>query len=105
MLAPQIEETIVSTLPELASGATDLPSQKEFLEQALPPIIETYSAYFDELESIFPGRDDHKYAAFTHLLGIDLTETYAQYVYALGGGDFIVINRLVLSPRLEIHDD
>lgn len=104
LIAPGVDQTITETLPENPSGEHELPSQQEFYEQAIPLILETYAEYYGELTSIFPNRQDHKFAVFTNLVGIDLIETTAHLVYAFNGtDDYIVLAKIVITPKLETH--
>ena len=71
-VAPEVGQVIVDSLPGESSGAHGLPSQQEFYEQAIPLIRETFSVYFDELKSLVPGRDDHKFAVFASYTNPDI---------------------------------
>ena len=59
--------------------------------------------YFDELKSLVPGTDDHKFAVFADLVGIDLIEVTGHLVFGFGVPDYVLLVKMVITPDLGIY--
>jgi len=100
-VSPKVDGQISELFPIKPSGEHNLPSQHEFVTQAMPYVLETFATIFDSMRMPIPKHEDYRVANFENLT-VPLITVYARRIHSISIGlpdQIQLINIRIVAKR------
>ena len=106
VVSPKVDEQISELFPIKPSGEYNLPSQHEFVTQAMPYIIETFATIFDSMRMPIPSHEDYRVANFENLT-VPLITVFARRIHSISIGlpDQIQLINIRIVTKRKIYEN